>query len=73
MKQMRRELKNKLNELGIDSVRIGREVLFDLDGKPVEAKVKEIIQSCRQHPRGAVVAESGEYTYVFDPSGAKLK
>ena len=73
MKQMRRELETKLNELGIDSVRIGREVLFDLDGKPVEAKVKEIIQSCRQHPRGAVVAESGDYTYVFDPSGAKLK
>ena len=73
MKQMKRELENKLNELGIDSVRIGREVLFDLDGKPIEAKVKEIIQSCRQLPRGAVVAESGEYTYVFDPSGAKLK
>ena len=69
----KRELETKLNELGIDSVRIGREVLFDLDGKPVEAKVKEIIQSCRQHPRGAVVAESGDYTYVFDPSGAKLK
>ena len=73
MKQIKRELETKLNELGIDSVRIGREVLFDLDGKPIEAKVKEIIQSCRQHPRGAVVAESGEYTYVFDPSGAKLK
>ena len=40
MKQMKRELENKLNELGIDSVRIGREVLFDLDGKPIEAKVK---------------------------------
>ena len=73
MKQMRRELENKLNELGIESVRIGKEVLFDLDGKPVEAKVKEIIRSCRQHPRGAVVAESDDYTYVFDPAGAKLK
>ena len=73
MNQMKRELENKLNELGVDCVRIGKDVLFDLNGKPVEAKVKEIIQSCRQHPKGAVVAESGDYTYMFDPAGAKIK
>lgn len=66
-------MKTTNQQMGIESVRIGREVLFDLDGQHVEAKVKEIISACKQHPKGAVVAEDGEYVYMFDPAGAKTK
>ena len=70
MRQMKRELENKLNELGIDSVRIGREVLFDLDGKPIEAKVKEISAETERlkeengklhYNLGNILFKNGEY------------
>lgn len=66
-------MKTTNQQMGIESVRIGREVLFDLDGQHVEAKVKEIISACKQHPKGAVVAVAGEYVYMFDPAGARVK
>ena len=51
MKQMKRELENKLNELGIDSVH-RKEVLFDLDGKPVEARSKRSFSPVGNTPEG---------------------
>ena len=73
MKIMANKLDDKLEKMGIECVRIGRNVLFDLDGQHVEAKVKEIISACKQHPKGAVVAVAGEYVYMFDPAGARVK
>tara|TARA_Y100000310_G_scaffold250772_1_gene257121 strand:- start:1462 stop:1689 length:228 start_codon:yes stop_codon:yes gene_type:complete len=61
---------------------IGKTASFTLvsntqdEGILIKAKIKERIKKCKQHPRGAVIAEDSECTYTFNNSslvGVKLK
>jgi len=64
---------------------IGKTAIFTLvrddntplnNGVIVKAKIKETIKRCKQHPRGAVIAEDSECTYMFNNTsleGVELK
>ena len=58
-----------------EKYRVGNWIEFDVSGTDINeyttisGVIKEFYPESRQHPRGAVIVEDGDNTYILDYSG----